>query len=141
MKTFLIILTVIVCVIIGFYFISDSMFGEIGKSTFRQTTLVSKNGKSKLFLKSENWGLTDDNQTTVISTESNKRFKADSTKEFVFNGLEPFLYQVNNDTLFLYLRRKIITPEKFESRWTIIQKEIENPEFMHKIVDPNFHRM
>ena len=141
MKTLLIIVAVIICVIIGFYFIADSMFGEIGKSTFRQTTLVSKNGKSNLFLKSKNWGLTDDNQTTVISTETNKEFKADSTKEFVFDGLEPFLYQSKSDTLFLYVQRKVITPKKFKSTWTIIQKEIENPEFMQKRVDPNFHRM
>lgn len=134
-------MTIIILATVGFYLIVDSMFGEIGKSKFRLTTLVSKDGKSNVFLKSQNWGVTDDKQTTVISTEPNKDFKADSTKEFVFSGLEPFLYQAKNDTVFLYVRRKVIAPQKFKSKWKIIQKEIENPEFMDKRVDPDFHRM
>ena len=95
----------------------------------------------KLFIKSKNWGVTGDHQLTIISTEEEREFEIDSTRQIIFNGLEPFLYKVSNDTLFLMLRQKSRIPDGFNSRWTIIQKEVDNPTMMNSMQDPELKRM
>lgn len=109
-------------------------------STYNRVELVSVDS-DKLYIKSKNWGVTGDHQLTIISTEDEREFEVDSTRQIIFNGLEPFLYKVSNDTLFLTLRQKSKIPEGFNSRWTIIQEEVDNPTMMKSMRDPELKRM
>ncbi len=108
--------------------------------TYYQVDLVSE-GNEKLYIKSKNWGVSADHQLTVISTNDEREFEIDSTRQIIFNGLEPFLYKVSNDTLFLMLRQKSKIPDGFNSRWTIIQNEVDNPTMMNLMRDPQLKRI
>ncbi|MBS1507079.1 MAG: hypothetical protein JSS79_10575 [Bacteroidetes bacterium] len=108
--------------------------------TYNRVELVSVS-KDKLYIKSKNWGVTGDHQLTVISTEDEGEFKIDSTKQIIFIGLEPFLYKVSNDTLFLTLRQKSKIPDGFNSRWIIIQREVDNLTMMNSMRNPELKRM
>ena len=108
--------------------------------TYNRVELVSGNN-NKLYIKSKNWGVTGDHQLTVISIEDEREFEIDSTRQIIFNGLEPFLYKVSNDTLFLTLRQKSKIPDGFNSRWTIIQTEVDNPTMMDSMQNPELKRM
>jgi len=130
MKYLIIIVGTILVVFVGFLIFMMSLVPDIGDSTFRKITLTSQNKSSKLFIKSENWGLMGDSQITVISTDEDREFAADSTREFVFKGLSPFLYKTMNDTLFIYSSQIVQVPPIFNSKWTVKQIEIENPEMM-----------
>ena len=59
----------------------------------------------------------------------------------VFDGLEPFIYKVSNDTLTLILRQKTKIPDDFKSRWTIIQNEVDNPTMMDLRQSPKLKRI
>jgi len=102
---------------------------------------LNSNDNRKLYIKSHNWGVTGDNQLTVIETDSEREYKADSTKQIIFKGLEPFLYSVANDTLFLVLRKKSTIPNRFNSTWTIIQKEVDNRTMEKLRRDPELKRI
>jgi hypothetical protein len=108
--------------------------------TYNRFELVSID-KQKLYIKSKNWGVTGDSQLTVITTDDKREFEIDSTKQIIFDGLEPFLYRVSHDTLFLTLRQKSEIPEEFNSRWTIIQTQVDNPTMMGLRHDPEQKRM
>lgn len=97
---------------------------------FESVTLTSNYSSSKIYIKSEIWGLAGGSRVTVISTDELEECKADTTKEYVFLDLEPFVYKAQNDTLFIYTRRKVPVPKKFKSKWTIKQLELGNPEMM-----------
>ena len=108
--------------------------------TYNRVELVSTDNE-KLYIKSTNWGVTGDHQLTIISIDDEREFEIDSASQIIFRGLEPFLYKVSNDTLFLTLRQKSRIPDGFNSRWTIIQKEVDNPTMMNSMRDPELKRM
>ncbi len=93
--------------------------------THQKVELVSPENE-KLYIKSENLGITGDHQLTIITTQDSENFEVDSTRQIIFKGLEPFLYRSSNDTLFLILSHKSEMPVNFKSSWTIIQKEVDN---------------
>ena len=137
----------VVNIIIGFVFVVGLMvywflkeLSDAFAPTYNRVELVSSSNE-KLYIKSKNWGVTGDHQLTVISTENEREFEVDSTRQIIFNGLEPFLYKVSNDTLFLTLRQRSRIPEGFNSRWTIVQKTVDNPTMMNSIQDPELKRM
>lgn len=117
-----------------------SKLTDANAPTYNRVELVSED-YHKLYIKSKNWGVTGDHQLTMISTEDEREFEIDSTKQIIFNGLEPFLYKVSNDTLFLTLRQRSKIPDGFKSRWTIIQKEVDNQTMMNLMHDPELKRM
>lgn len=108
--------------------------------TYTRTELNSADNQ-KLYIKSHNWGLTGDHQLTVIETDDEREFEEDSTKQITFKGLEPFLYKVSNDTLFLFLDEKSTVPNGFNSTWTIIQKEVDDRTMRKLKRDPELKRM
>src|SRR6478752_5239200 len=89
-------LVLIVGLVMYWFFsqVTDSFSG-----TYNRIELGSTDNQ-KLYIKSHNWGLTGDHQLTVIETDEEREFEVDSTKQIIFNGLEPFLYKVSGDTLF-----------------------------------------
>jgi len=124
--------------VVVYWFLSK--LTDANAPTYNRVELVSED-YHKLYIKSKNWGVTGDNQLTMISTEDEREFEIDSTKQIIFNGLEPFLYKVSNDTLFLTLRQRSKIPDGFKSRWTIIQKEVDNQTMMNLMHDPELKRM
>ena len=96
-----------------------------------QTVELIPGRNEKLYIRTENWGVTGDSQLTIITTENNGDFEIDSSKQIIFKGLEPFIYRVSGDTLFLVLRHEGKIPAGFGSTWKIIQKEVDNPMMMN----------
>jgi hypothetical protein len=92
-------------------------------------------GKPNLYIKIKNWGVSGDKQITVITTENETQFEVDSSNQIVFDGLEPFLYRQERDTLILYVRREVIVPAGFNQEWIIIQHEIDNSEWTKRRSD------
>ena len=141
MKYVIIIVTTLLIICIGFCLVFIIALDGVGDSVFKTEILVAKNNPDKLYIKSESWGLTGDNQITIISTDGTRKFEADSTKDFVFKGLSPFLYKTSQDTLFLYTMKKVDNPHNFKSSWKIIQKEVANVEYMDLIADHSYKRI
>jgi len=124
---------VLLKIIIGFVVVTGliiywflSKVTDAYSPTYQTVVLISENNE-KLYIKTKNWGITGDSQLTVITTEDKREFEIDSTRQIFFEGLAPFIYKVSHDTLFLILRQESKIPIDFESSWTIIQKEVDNP--------------
>ncbi|MEN5057829.1 hypothetical protein [Sphingobacterium kitahiroshimense] len=99
------------------------------KDTFRSKMLVSSKGE-KLYINTLNWGVTDDNQYTIITKDAG-RLKDRTDTINAINGLSPFVYRFQGDTLFVfYLEwKEIDTKERFESI-KIDYNPLENREYM-----------
>ncbi|PWG77985.1 hypothetical protein DDR33_24620 [Pararcticibacter amylolyticus] len=73
--------------------------------TFNSEVLVSSK-LEKVYINTLNWGLTDDNQLSAISSNVDKLRKRSDTLGTV-KGLEPFIYTFKTDTLSLYFDGEI----------------------------------
>lgn len=134
-------------IIIGFILVAGliiywffSKLTDVYSPTYNSVELISTKNQ-KLFIKSKNWGVTGDSQITIITNDEEREFEIDSTKQIISKGLEPFLYKVSNDTLFLTLRQKIKIPNGFNSNWIIIQNEVDNPTMMDLRHDKDFKKI
>ena len=112
---------VLVVGLMAYWFLSA--LSDAFSPTYRRVELVSADNQ-KLYIKSMNWGVTGDSQLTVITTDEERELQIDSTRQIIFHGLEPFLFSVSNDTLFLTLLKKGPIPKDFNSGWTIIQPKL-----------------
>ncbi|WP_148041376.1 hypothetical protein [Rufibacter immobilis] len=141
MKSLGILIISIIIVLAVVFLVAVSNLADSMGPTYSQVELVYEKSNSKLYLKSKNWGVTGDSQLTVISTDNEPEFEADSTADIIFHGLSPFLYQVRKDSLILFVRKKAEIPNGFKTNWTIIQNEINNPEMMEYRTSPAYRRM
>jgi hypothetical protein len=114
---------------------------ESFQPTYSRVDLISSTDNSVVYIKSQNWGVTGDRQITVISTNGVREFEPDSTEEYIFNGLGPFLYHVKGDSLILNVRSKVKIPNNFKSSWKIKQIETENPEMQDLWSNPNYNKI
>jgi len=100
--------------------------------TFRSKKLVSSKGE-EIYINSLNWGMTDDNQYTVISKDGNRLKERNDTIGGI-RGLTPFIYKFSNDTLTIFLQNgnKMDIKQRFE---TIVLNSIyvENRDYMELI--------
>lgn len=131
MKKALIILTSLLVIILLFWFgivvnKTINSLDEIGKPLFQKKIINFPNKKTKLYLKSKNWGLTGDHKISVISTNPDKEFQPDSISEYIFESFEEIIYYVERDTLKIYARQFPTIPEKFDSEIQIKVMKIEN---------------
>lgn len=140
MKTFLKIIAGLILLGGLFVYWFFSKLTESPYPVYNTVELVST-GNEKLFIESENWGVTGDSQLTIITTEDKGEFEVDSTRQIIFKGLDPFLYRVSNDTLFLILGQKSKIPENFKSQWTIVQQEVDNPTMMNSMSNSKWRRI
>jgi len=108
---------------------------------YSRVELISNKDKSVIYIKSKNWGVTGDHQITVITTNEEREFEPDSTEEYIFNELGPFLYRVKGDSLILNVRSKANIPNNFKSNWKIEQIETENPEMQDLWINPDYKRI
>lgn len=100
--------------------------------TFRSKELVSSKGE-KIYINTLSWGVTDDNQYTVVSGDENRLKEKKDTIGGV-SGLTPFIYKFSNDTLAVFFQKgkKIDFNEGFN---TIELKYIslENRDYMEML--------
>lgn len=72
--------------------------------TFRSKELISSKGE-KIYINTLNWGVTDDNQYTVVSVDRNRLKERKDTIDGVY-GLTPFIYKFSNDTLAVFFQKE-----------------------------------
>jgi hypothetical protein len=70
------------------------------KDTFNSQELTSSKGE-KIYINSLNWGMTDDNQMSIVTSDPKRLENRNDTVGVVY-GLEPFIYRFENDTLKLF---------------------------------------
>lgn len=75
------------------------------RDSFESRKLTSSKGEN-IYVNSVNWGVTDDHQLSIISSDSNRLGERTDTLGTV-KGLDPFIYSFNNDSLKLYFHGKI----------------------------------
>ena len=124
--------------LVAYWFLSA--LSDAFSPTYKRVEVVSADNQ-KLYIKSMNWGVTGDSQLTVITTDEEREFQIDSTRQIIFHGLEPFLFSVSNDTLFLTLLKKGRIPKDFNSGWTIIQTEVDHSTMAGLRHDPEHRRI
>ena len=92
-----------------------------------------KGSKDSLYIITKNWGVTGDNQLTIISPTNDKSsdLSSDSTTRYVFRGLDPFVYRFKNDTLLLLVRNGYTasSPTMFSSSIKVVQNNIGGGNF------------
>jgi hypothetical protein len=100
--------------------------------------VASSDMKSKIYIKRKVWGVTSDYQVTVISNSPDEIGQLDSTIDFVYKGLEPFIYRIQSDTLVIYTMLPTSEPRDFDSsKIRVIQKKVSNQEYMKLIYKIN----
>jgi hypothetical protein len=99
------------------------------EDTHKSKELVSSTGE-KIYINTLNWGITDDNQYTVISKDVN-RLRARSDTLNAVKGFSPFVYRFNRDTLSIYyLAWKDIKVSDSLQSIKIAYHPLQNKEFM-----------
>lgn len=85
------------------------------RDTFNSEVITSSTGE-KIYINSLNWGMTDDNQMSVV-TSNPKRLSDRTDSIHTVDGLDPFFYSFENDTLKLFFDRHITynVSENFKS--------------------------
>lgn len=78
---------------------------SVKKGSFRSNELISSKGEH-IYVNTINWGVTDDNQISAISSNKNKLLNFNDTTNII-RGLEPFFYTFKNDSLILYFNDTI----------------------------------
>lgn len=75
--------------------------------------------------------MTGDHQVIVISENPSDSFQGDNSTDYIYEGLTPFFYKQNGDTLKVYVTKKSPTPGSFKSGIVIDQVELNNAELMN----------
>ncbi len=106
----------------------NSCFGDDFAWSFESTELISSGGE-KIYINSINRGVTGDHQRSVVTDNKNKLKDNDDTSETI-NGLEPFIYSFNNDTLELFFNgsQTYVVGHQFKTI-TITYTVLSNPEY------------
>jgi hypothetical protein len=118
-------------------------WAEIGKPVSTKKQIYFPNKMTSIYLKSNNWGLTYDHKITVISTDYDLEFKADSISEYIFHGFDGIIYKTENDTLKIYSRQQPKIPPKFESEIKVKLIEVKNNaewNKMNELIDKGFQK-
>lgn len=115
------------CYSIGALFLVGCMDVQ---DTFRSTELVSSHGE-KVYINTLNWGMTDDNQYTIVSKNRDRLKNRKDTVGGV-KGLTPFVYRFTHDTLQLfYLKEKTIDIDGDLQSVQLLYVPLENKEYMN----------
>ncbi|MEN7551259.1 hypothetical protein AAG747_25300 [Rapidithrix thailandica] len=97
----------------------------------RKVEIRSSDGDFSIFIKLKSWGMTGDHQVIVISENPNDSFQVDNSTDYIYEGLIPFFYKQNGDTLKIYATKKSPVPENFKNGIVIKQIELNNAELMN----------
>jgi len=80
LKALGILLFVILTIVGIFLLVVLNDFTDAFQPTYSKVELISDKDNSVIYIKSKNWGVTSDNQITVITTDGEREFEPDSTK-------------------------------------------------------------
>jgi len=120
----IIIFMVIIIVVFGYLYLSDL------SPVYTIEEIHSKKYKESIYIKKKEWGVTGDYQVIVISKSPSKEFEPDDKYDYIYKWDADFFYKYNNDTLVVYVYKKSQIPMRFDSKITINQNELSNPEMM-----------
>jgi hypothetical protein len=129
---------VIVIGLIIFLFFYFALPDKNADVKYTVTEVSSKDTQSKLYIKMKTWGMTSDNQVVVVSNSNKKEFTPERTRDYVYEGIMPLFYKVQNDTLSIYTLKISSVPEELKTSLKIIQVQLENPEMMKLIEHDNY---
>ena len=109
------------------------------KDSFNSVELTTTKGE-KIYINSLNWGVTDDYQMTIISSNKKRIMVRKDTMDVV-KGLEPFIYRFENDSLELFFKEEITYRVKDTfSTIKIVYKVLENTDYYRvRSSDNNYH--
>lgn len=103
-----------------------SKLDKIAEPIYEKKKINFPNENTTLYVKSKNWGLTGNHKNTVISTNPDLEFQADSVTEYVFQGFSEIIYKTDNDTLKIYSHYEPSIPSKFDSKIKVEFIKIRN---------------
>ncbi len=112
----------VVIVIVGI--LISLLFGrvrDVMKPEYHNAELLHPDGKHKIFIKSEIRGMRGGEQTTFITTDITYDFELDTARQMIFEGLAPFSYKLDGDTLKLLVKQPVRVPPHFNKRWVVVQ--------------------
>lgn len=102
---------------------------NVVEDTLNTKELVSSTGE-KVYINTLNWGVTDDNQYTVIAKDKN-RLKTRSDTLNTMKGLSLFVYRFHRDTLsFFYLKWKEVKVSDSLQSIKLAYYPLDNKEYM-----------
>ncbi len=132
MKGKVIIATVVVLVLTFVLFVYvDNKTTNVFSSTITKEVIASKKFNEVLYLKGKAWGVTDDKQVIVLSKSEDDNFDVSPNEEYIFKGVSVLFYEVQGDTLRIYIEKKSLVPDNFITGFKIEQHQLANPELMH----------
>jgi hypothetical protein len=99
--------------------------------------ISSMDKQRKICIKKLSWGLTGDNQLTVISNSpSTITEPVDTSENYVFEGLQPFIWEIRNDSILIYTKTPVKVPSKFDKQgFILIQKNVNSEEFQGLLIE------
>ncbi len=118
---------------VGWFYFAISGLSHDYSPSFDKVPFIHSDSSDSVFIKKKVWGISANHQIIVISKDGLIPFSPDSTKDFMFNGWDPFLYKFENDTLSVFIRSISNEPKNFNSGITIDQKVLSNPEMINLI--------
>ena len=108
------------------------------RGVIRDITKISAANGDAIYIKRLIWGLTSDNQITVISNSPDEINEIDSIRDYVFKDLVPFVYKLESNKLIIYTMQPAREPSQFDSsKIRVIQTRVSNPEYMDLIYKLN----
>jgi hypothetical protein len=90
--------------------------------------LTSETSGDTVYLKSKVWGVTVHYHMVVISTSPDEELEPDPAYGYVYNSWEGLFYQLEGDTLTVYVSKAVADPPNFVSGITVRQIEISRGE-------------
>ena len=114
-------------IVVSFILLATSCSTEQGE--YRCKKFVSSKQQA-FYVKSYNWGITGDSQLSTISGNDDQIGFEDKNKPHIIEGLEPFIYRLEHDTLTIYSR---VTLNPFVINCpslTVQYRTVDNPQYM-----------
>lgn len=131
MRSKVVIASVVILVVAVFVFIYlDKKSTSAFSPTITQEIIVSNKLDEVLYLKGKAWGVTDDKQVIVLSNSEEHNFDVSPNDAYIFKGLSVLFYEVQDDTLRIYLEEMSPVPSNFKTGFKIEQRQLENRELM-----------
>ena len=129
---------VVVISLIVFLFFYYALPDKNNDVKYTVTEVSFKDTQSKLYIKMKTWGMTSDNQIVIISNSNKREFISEPAQDYVYKGIMPLFYKIQNDTLLIYTLITSSVPEDFKTNLKVIQVQIENLEMMKLIEHDNY---
>lgn len=137
MRVVLIVMILIIITVIAIFYIAAPREGD---DVHYNVVEISSKGGYKLYIMKKVWGLTSDGQVIVISDSPDKKLNIDSSRQYIYNGVNSFFYKYQNDTLTLYISKIASVPVNLKTSIIVKQVELENPDMMRLIENDHYKK-